>query len=48
MKNKKRLMEGKKMEKAQRKMTVIRVEENKTTKQVAQRIVHKLKVKVKE
>lgn len=36
------------MEKAQRKMTVIRVEENKTAKQVAQGFVHKLKVKVEE
>lgn len=36
------------MEKAQRKMTVIRVEENKTAKQVANGFVHKLKVKVEE
>ena len=36
------------MEKAQRKMTVIRVEENKTAKQVANGFVHKLKVRVEE
>lgn len=36
------------MEKAQRKMTVIRVEENKNDKQKANGFVHKLKVRVEE